>query len=393
MRQKAMTMTEKKMKIGYSSVLRNHSYADHEQQHVLLDQLGLDVDNAHQGKTSAGNIVDSTYEVFSEEVSRHIKTKNPVTGKPRHLHVSMDKFTEAKIQRQAVNLRMLDSDGSPVLVHATTGVIKTYPDPVPEYTATQASSTTHGRHEADGRGVTSHVAECLREDFGLTDADIGRQVSSSSSDCEAVYSGKSNGFCRIWTEKFGRPLVHLDDRDHRLETMLDKISKEDEGSWLSDYLDKLKQVIGVFQNSAMLKRQLRKAAEQLEQVAVALQRLIETHFVEYMVDAVSRVLQNRAAMVNVLHELLALGSIFSAGAHDALKTLESPAFIMSSLTTIDVMTPAVTMSKCGQKDIYTIFEDRRTVNTYLDAIDRMATGAFRGVVGVSFCFCVCLLGF
>ena len=296
----------------------------------------------------------------------------------------MDKFTEAKIQRQAANLRMLDSGGSPVLVHATTGVIKTYPDPVPEYTAAttqgQTANTTHGRHEADGRGVTAHVVECLRDDFGLTDADIGRQVSSSSSDCEAVYSGPSNRFRRIWTEKFGRPLVHLDDRDHRLETMLNKISKEDEGSWLSDYLDKLKQVIGVFQHSAMLKRQLRKAAEQLEQVAVALQRLIDTQFVEYMVEAVSRVLKNRAAIVNVLHELLALGSICSAGAHDALRTLESPAFIMDSPTIIDVMTPAVTMSKCGQKDIYSIFEDRRTVKTYLDTIDRMATGAFRGLV-------------
>ena len=102
-------MTEKNMTIGYNGVLRNHSYADHEHQHVLLNVLGFDVGSAHQGKSSAGNIVDSTYEVFLEEVSRHVKTKNPVIGKQRHLHVSMYKFTEAKIQRQAVNLRMLDS--------------------------------------------------------------------------------------------------------------------------------------------------------------------------------------------------------------------------------------------------------------------------------------------
>ena len=57
----------------------------------------------------------------------------------------------------------------------------------------------HGRHEADGRGVTAHVVECLRDDF--------------SSDCEVVHFGRTNGFRRIWTEKFGRPLVHLDDRD------------------------------------------------------------------------------------------------------------------------------------------------------------------------------------
>ena len=31
----------------------------------------------------------------------------------------MDKLTEPKIQRQAVNLRMLDSDGSPVIARVT----------------------------------------------------------------------------------------------------------------------------------------------------------------------------------------------------------------------------------------------------------------------------------
>ena len=79
---------------------------------------------------------------------------------------------------------------------------------------------------------------------------------------------------------------------------LGRISKEDEGSWLSD---KPKPVIGVLQNSAMLKhrRQLRKAAEQLEHVAATLQRLIDKRFVEHMVKAISRVLQNRAGKVNV----------------------------------------------------------------------------------------------
>ena len=97
----------------------------------------------------------------------------------------------------------------------------------------------------------------------------------------------------------------------------------------------------------MLKRQLRKAAEQLEQVAVAYQRLIDTRFVEYMVEAVSRVLKNRPDMVNILHELLALGSICGAGARDALRTSRA-CLHHDPLTVIDVMTPAVTMSKCGQ---------------------------------------------
>ena len=165
--------------------------------------------------------------------------------------------------------------------------------------------------------------------------------------------------------------------------MLNKISKEDEGSWLSDYLDKLKQVIGVLLKRSALAHAQAPAAQGGGAAGTGRRRPSETDR-----HTICRVhgggslegSQNRAAMVNVLHELLALGSICSAGAHDALRTLESPAFIMDSLTIIDVMTPAVTMSKRGQKDIYSIFEDRRTVKTYLDTIDRMATGAFRGLV-------------
>ena len=136
MRTKARDMTAKNMTVVYNGVLRGHSYADHSHQHLLLDTLGCDIGNQHQTGQAAAQTVDKIYDTFRGEVSRHLKTPNPVTGRPRHIHLTMDKFTEGGNQRQAVNLRTLDSDGSPVVVHGTTGVIRNHGDPVPEYTAT-----------------------------------------------------------------------------------------------------------------------------------------------------------------------------------------------------------------------------------------------------------------
>ena len=161
-------------------------------------------------------------------MAKHLKTANPTTGRPRHIHLSMDKFTEGSNQRQAV-LCVLDTDGTPVVVHGTTAVLRPVPDPVPAYTETlpRTPATVRDRHEADGRGVLVHVAECLRKEFGLTDDDITRQVTSSSSDCEGVYSGRVNGFRKIWSEMFNCNHMHLDDRDHRLECLLSKLGETD----------------------------------------------------------------------------------------------------------------------------------------------------------------------
>ncbi|KAF0312258.1 hypothetical protein FJT64_016985 [Amphibalanus amphitrite] len=100
----------------------------------------------------------------------------------------------------------------------------------------------------------------------MVEDELKTQVTSSSSDCEAVYSGSKNGFRRIWREKFNKGHVHLDDRDHRLETLLSKVKGD--GSWLDEYLEQLHQVITLFQSSGLLKRQLRKASAQLDQAAV-----------------------------------------------------------------------------------------------------------------------------
>ena len=316
---KAKEMTAKNMTVVYNGILRGHSYADHSHQHLLLDTLGCNVGNQHHTGRAAAQTVDVIYDTFRDEVSRHLKTPNPATGRPRHIHLSMDKFTEGGNQRQAVNLRTLDSDGSPVVVHGTTGVIRNYDDPVPRYTATQTrKGTTRDRHEADGRGVACHVADCLTKDLKLTESDIKIQVTCSSSDCEAVYSGARNGFRRIWREMFNPGHVHLDDRDHRLETLLAKVRRE--GTWMDGYLERLHQVIGLFQGSGLLKRQIRRAAAQLDEVSLSLQRLVETRFVEYLVVAVTKVLHNRAAMVTVLQDMLAQQTLFSGVAHRSLRT-------------------------------------------------------------------------
>lgn len=191
-----------------------------------------------------------------------------------------------------------------------------------------------------------------------------------------MYSGSKNGFRRIWREKFNAAHIHLDDRDHRLETLLSKVRGE--GTWLDDYLERLHQVISLFQTSGLLKRQLRRASAQLEEVSVSLQRLVETRFVEYLVLAVSKVLHNRAAMVNVLQDMLSQETLFSGVAHRVLRTLHSQEFLLSSLVVVDLMTPAVTLSKAGQAAVYTIFQDQRAVKRYLSALKQMTEGSFSG---------------
>ena len=98
--------------------------------------------------SAAAQSVDVIYDVFKDEVVRHIRTPNPVTGRDRHVHLTMHKFTVAGVQRQAVNMRLLDLDGTTKVVHGTTAVIRRYDDPVPIHTATLPPSTVRECHQA-----------------------------------------------------------------------------------------------------------------------------------------------------------------------------------------------------------------------------------------------------
>ena len=61
-------------------------------------------------------------------------------------------------------------------------------------------------------------------------------------------------------EKFNNGLIHLDDRDDRLESLLGKAMKEDEGAWVEEYVEDLRQVIGLFLASPLLGRHVHAAA-------------------------------------------------------------------------------------------------------------------------------------
>ena len=76
-----------------TSFVDGHPYTDF-QQHLLLDTIGVNVGNQHQTHTAAALSVDTIYEAFKDEVTRH-RTPNPVTGRDKHIHLTMDKFTVA----------------------------------------------------------------------------------------------------------------------------------------------------------------------------------------------------------------------------------------------------------------------------------------------------------
>ena len=342
---KARRATELNMTIAYSDIIRGHAYSDFEHQHLLLDTIGVNVGNQHQTHTAAAQCVDVIYETFRDEVTRHIMTPNTVTGRDRHIHLTMDKFTVAGVQRQAVNMRLLDVDGMTVVVHGTTAVIRQYDDPVPIYTATLPPSTVRDSHEADGRGVFCHVTDFLTNELGLTYDEITRHVTSSSADCEGVYSGRVNGFGRIWRQKYSNPsFIHLDDRDHRLETLLDRVRGEDACDWMDRFYDKLTSIISLFTSSPLLKRQLRRTADDLDLISISFQRLIETRFVAYLVEAVERVLANRSVAVTVLRDMIGSGTLARDAAKVALQHLEDPGFLLDALVIIDAMHPAIALT-------------------------------------------------
>lgn len=48
-------------------------------------------------------------------------------------------------------------------------------------------------HASDARSVFSHVLDFLKKDSKMSEEAIGKSVTSSSSDCEAVYTGDIQG--------------------------------------------------------------------------------------------------------------------------------------------------------------------------------------------------------
>ena len=105
-----------------------------------------------------------------------------------------------------------------------------------------------------------------------------------------------------------------------------------------------------------------------------------SYFVEYLVSAISLVLTCRKAIVVVLHDVQASKTLLKPAITQAPRTLDSADFVMKSLVLIDVMTPAAKLSKTGQADMYTTFQDERATHDYTQLMKRMSEGSFSGHV-------------
>jgi hypothetical protein len=153
-----------------------------------------------------------------------INSSNLLTGRLRHCHLSFDKVTVEHVTRQVVNLRILDLSGEPVCVNGNQSVISRHEDPLPDYTIS-LSNVPAANHASDARGVFCHVYDFLQNELKMSDETIGQVVTSSSSDCEVVYTGEIQGLQRLWKEKLNRAHLHFSDRAHKIESMIGKIRK------------------------------------------------------------------------------------------------------------------------------------------------------------------------
>ena len=149
---------------------------------------------------------------------------------------------------------------------------------------------------------------------------------------------------------------------------------------MDDFYHKLNSIITLFTASPLLKRQLQRTANDLDLICTSFQRLIETRFVAYLVEAVERVLTNRSVAVVVLRDMIGSGTLVRDAAKTALKNIEDPSFLLDALVILDFMRPAIALSKAGQATSYTVFDDKAAVSQYLSEIDRLTDEDFHGTL-------------
>ena len=94
-------------------------------------------------------------------------------------------------------------------------MISHHNDPLPEYILS-LGDTPVTDHTSDARGVFCHVTDFLKKELKMLDKAIGKVVTSSSSDCKAVYTGGILGLQRLWKEKFNVAHLHFADRAHKI---------------------------------------------------------------------------------------------------------------------------------------------------------------------------------
>jgi hypothetical protein len=268
---------------------------------------GVEVGNRHLTDMAMASATDCIYDVQLRSLVKFINTPNPSTGRLQHCHLSFDKVTVEHVTRQVVNLRLLDLNGEPVCVNGNQSVISRHKDPVPDYTIS-LGDTPVGDHSSDARDVFCHVHDFLRKQLTMSDETIGKVVTSSSSDCEAVYVGEIQGLQCLWKEKLNKAHIHFGDRAHKIESMIGSIRKA--MKWLDDTLSKLDNIISKVCQSPKQHRELRHMATLSHSLVKSMKRLVETRFIRYLVgsiDAVLRLLHMmnvRFSLLNMVHRIL-----------------------------------------------------------------------------------------
>jgi hypothetical protein len=252
---------------------------------------GVEVGNRHLTDMAMASATDCIYDVQLRSLVKFINTPNPSTGRLQHCHLSFDKVTVKHVTRQVVNLRLLDLNGEPVCVNGNQSVISRHEDPVPDYTIS-LGDTPVGDHSSDARGVFCHVHDFLRKQLTMSDETIGKVVTSSSSDCEAVYVGEIQGLQCLWKEKFNKAHIHFGDRAHKIESMIGSIRKDKEMKWLDDTLSKSDNIISKVCQSPKQHRELTHTATLSHSLVKSMKRLVKTRFIRYLVSSIDAVLTN-----------------------------------------------------------------------------------------------------
>ena len=327
----------------------------------------VDVGNRDLTDMAMASATDCIYNVQLRSLVKFINSPNPATGRLRHCHLSFDKVTVEHVTRQVVNLRILDLNGEPVCINGNQSVISRHDDPLPEYMLS-LGDTPVADHTSDARGVFCHVTDFLKKELKMSDKAISEIITSSSSDCEAVYTGGIQGLQRLWKEKFNVAHLHFADRAHKIESMIGKIRTETDMKWLDDILLKLYKMISKICQSPKQHRNLRHAAILSDSLLKSMKKLVETRFIRYMVRSIDAVLTNAYILELMWQDQAAEGENEIRG---HLKNLVSPLFLPTLLILADVFSQSAFASETAQSDIYPLWDDKANIDKFIENVTKM----------------------
>ena len=346
--------TDRFLKHVFVAVLLHHSLRDFPTMQYLMWKLGFEVGNRHQTDKAAAQAVDVIYSVLLKKLEEYLNSTNPATGRCRKLHLSLDKMSLYRLQRQIVNLRFTDQNGHVILLNLTAGIIQAFEDPVPDYTRLLGDAEK-GENYTNGTGVTQHARAALRGLLHMSDQHIAKAVTSFSSDREAVYSGVYRGLQKLWRVLFkNEAFIYFADRCHKLETMLAKIAKIDGMEWFNKMFDVIASIVDRFFSPKRLIA-ARKMAEILHEDWHTPRKSSECRFIFWSVLAMDRCLFDFVVLAQLwTHE----SNEGDAEATGLLRALLDPAFVPTLLITADTLDRAVNFSKAGQNDVSDVWRDR-----------------------------------